>query len=196
MFQAHAPAQGACENLFCALKLLANLQVGGSNLVDTIFEGFQERSRQTLTCKLRRFIEVYNHEAVKIGDLEKNSEAIMVVKTGTHFVNPSTRASRELCGRAWNKEINIRSTGGKMVLAPGGTRIHQVRTMSNMLGSHRHRHSLGSLGVVISHHRSGTGRRVQSRICRPSLQRCSSTSATSRRSTVLSRRRSCWRFKP
>ena len=33
-----------------------------------------------------------------------------------------------------------------MVLAHGGTRIHQVRTMSNMLGSHRHRHSLGSLG--------------------------------------------------
>ena len=69
--------------------------------------------------------------------------------------------------------------------SPGSDDVEHAR-------SHRHRHSLGSLGVDISHHRSGTGRRVQSRICRPSLQRCSSTLATSRRSTMLSRRRSCW----
>ena len=38
----HAPPQGPCENLTCALKWLANLQIGGGNLVDTIFEGLQE----------------------------------------------------------------------------------------------------------------------------------------------------------
>ena len=43
--RAHAPPQGACEHLVCALDLLANLQAGGDNLVDTIFECLQERSR-------------------------------------------------------------------------------------------------------------------------------------------------------
>ena len=42
--RAHAP-QGACEHLVCALNLLANLQAGGDNLVDSIFECLQERSR-------------------------------------------------------------------------------------------------------------------------------------------------------
>ena len=43
----------------------ANLRGGGDNSVDTIFEGVQELD---------------NHEAVKIGDLEKNSEAINVAR--------------------------------------------------------------------------------------------------------------------
>ena len=64
----HAPPQGPCENLTCALKWLANFQMGGSNLVDTIFEGLQEQSRLKIT------------NGVKTGDREKNSEAIIVVK--------------------------------------------------------------------------------------------------------------------
>ena len=62
------------------------------NLVDTIFEVLQEQSRLKITNELRRYIEVGNHEPVKIGDLalwtrfsnreardqEKNSEAIKV----------------------------------------------------------------------------------------------------------------------
>ena len=47
--------------------------------MDTIFEGLQEQSRSKPANELRRFIEVDNHEAVKIGDLEIYSEAIKVV---------------------------------------------------------------------------------------------------------------------
>ena len=47
--------------------------------MDTIFQGLQESSR-FITNELKRFIEVDNHEAVEIGDLEKNS-AIKVART-------------------------------------------------------------------------------------------------------------------
>ena len=80
VFWAHTPPQGTCENLVCALKFLANQQTGGDSLVDTIFEGLQEQSRMNITNERRRFIEVDNHETVKIGYLEKNSEAIRVVR--------------------------------------------------------------------------------------------------------------------
>ena len=60
-------------------KLLANLQTGADSFVDTIFEGLQEQSKLKITNELRRFIEVDNQEAVKIGDLKKNWQAIMVV---------------------------------------------------------------------------------------------------------------------
>ena len=56
----------ACENLMCDLKLLANQPTGGDSVVDTIF-GLQEQSRLKID-ELRRFTEVDNHEAVKIGD--------------------------------------------------------------------------------------------------------------------------------
>ena len=49
------PPQGACENLVCALKLLANQQTGGDSFVDTIFEGLQEQSRLEITTERRRF---------------------------------------------------------------------------------------------------------------------------------------------
>ena len=80
MFRAHAPLQGPCENLRCALKLLAKLQADGDNLVVTIFEGSQEHRRLKITNELRKLTEVDNHEAVKIGDLQKHSEAIKVIK--------------------------------------------------------------------------------------------------------------------
>ena len=53
--RAHSPPQGARENLVCALKLLATVQAGGDNLVDTIFEG--------------------SPDVLRRGELEKNSEA-------------------------------------------------------------------------------------------------------------------------
>ena len=40
-----APPRCACENLVCALMLLAIQQTGGVSLVDVIFEGLQEQSR-------------------------------------------------------------------------------------------------------------------------------------------------------
>ena len=48
--------------------------------MDTIFEGLLEQSRLEITNELRRFIEVNNNEAVRIGDLAKNSEAINVAR--------------------------------------------------------------------------------------------------------------------
>ena len=54
------------------------------NLVSTALswtrslKGLQEQSRLKILDELRRILEVDTHEAVKIGDLEKNSEAIKV----------------------------------------------------------------------------------------------------------------------
>ena len=60
-----ATSRSVRASLVCLhFKLLANLQTGGDNLVDTIFEGLQERSRMQITNDLRRFIEVDNQEAV------------------------------------------------------------------------------------------------------------------------------------
>ncbi len=80
VFRAHVPPQGACENLVRSVKLLANLQNGGGNLVDTIFNGSQERSRLKVTYESRRFTEVDNRKAVKTDELEKHSEAMKVVR--------------------------------------------------------------------------------------------------------------------
>ena len=72
------PCHGvACENLVCALKLLANHQAGGESHVDTIFEGLQEQSRLKLTSELGRFS---NNAPVKVGGLEKNSVVLTTVK--------------------------------------------------------------------------------------------------------------------
>ena len=79
VFRAHAPPQGACENLVCALKQLANRQAGGDNL-DSIFEGTQEQRRLKITNERRRFIKVDNHNAVKTGVLEKNTGVLDVVQ--------------------------------------------------------------------------------------------------------------------
>ena len=81
VLRAHAPPQGPCDGLVVALKLPASLQKGADNLMDTILEALQEHSRSRITNELRRFIEVNNHEAVKIGDSAWNAEAIKVSPT-------------------------------------------------------------------------------------------------------------------
>ena len=54
------------------------------NLVSTALswtrslQGLQEQSRLKFLDELRRILEVDTHEAMKIGDFEKNSEAIKV----------------------------------------------------------------------------------------------------------------------
>ena len=70
VFRAHASTAG----------YVANPQTGADNVLETIFDGLQEQSRLKIMHEPRRFIEVDNHTAVKIGDLEKNSEAIKTVK--------------------------------------------------------------------------------------------------------------------
>ena len=55
VFWAHAPPQGPCENLVCALKLLANQQTGGDSLSWIRSSGvFQEQSRYKIMDELRR----------------------------------------------------------------------------------------------------------------------------------------------
>ena len=75
----------------CVLKHLAKQQTGGNSFVDTLFHGLQEQSRLKIRDWLRRFIEV-----VKIGDLEKKSEAIRV---GPNFRQKRSQTRR--AGKGW-----------------------------------------------------------------------------------------------
>ena len=86
--------KGPCDNLVCALKLLADVQIG-VGLVDSIFEGLQERSRYKVTDELRRFILVDNHEVVRIGELEQGSEAMRVVRPNSEKETFPNAAIRE-----------------------------------------------------------------------------------------------------
>ena len=105
VFRAHAP-QGVCQNLVRALKLLANLQAGGDNLVGTIFELLQ------ITCVLRKFIEVDNQEAVKIGDLERHKEVLKVVRPKCNLM-----MFREAYIREEVDELTLRAGDAGMVCA-------------------------------------------------------------------------------
>ena len=71
-----------------ACSQVAGESADGDSLVDTIIEGVQEQSRLNVTNDLRRFTEVDDHEAVKIGDLE-NSEAIKVAKPKFEEIFPN-----------------------------------------------------------------------------------------------------------
>ena len=54
MFRAHAPPQGACENLVCALKLLAQQQTRGDSPVQVLVEVLQEQSSLKMMDDLRK----------------------------------------------------------------------------------------------------------------------------------------------
>ena len=47
--------------------------------MDTLVDGFLEQSRSNIVGEPGRFIKVENHEAVRVGDLEENSEALRFV---------------------------------------------------------------------------------------------------------------------
>ena len=68
------------KNLPCAREALATMQAGGDNMVDTIFEGLQDQSSLKITSGQKRVIELDNHDAVKIGDLERNTEVLKAVR--------------------------------------------------------------------------------------------------------------------
>ena len=74
MFRAHAPRQGACENLvgaLNALKLLTNMQAGTRSC--RCGAGSKSRARQGSSSR-------WTTEAVKIGDLERYKEVNNVVR--------------------------------------------------------------------------------------------------------------------
>ena len=56
-------------------------KLAGDHLVDTVFEGVQEPSRLKITNELRWFIEVHNHEAVKIGEVDTTMGMHAMVNT-------------------------------------------------------------------------------------------------------------------
>ena len=56
VFRAHAPPPGACENLVCTLKFLANEQPGGDSPVQVLVEAVQELSRLKMMDEFGRFI--------------------------------------------------------------------------------------------------------------------------------------------
>ena len=76
-------------------KQLASLQAGMDNLADTIIGGSQQRSTLKITNEFRRFIDVKNHEAVKIGDLDGNSEEIKVIRPNLKIETFPNAAIRE-----------------------------------------------------------------------------------------------------
>ena len=51
VFRAHVQPQGASENFVSAQTLLANMQMGGDNLVHTIFQCVQEHSRLNISAE-------------------------------------------------------------------------------------------------------------------------------------------------
>ena len=72
VFRAHAAPQGTCENLI--------EQKDGDSPVETIVTGLWVRSRSTTVDGLRKFISEDNHEAVKVGDLHRETMSKKVVK--------------------------------------------------------------------------------------------------------------------
>ena len=60
VFRGQIPPNGVCENLVCALQLMANQQLGGDSLVQVLDDGLQERCRSNIMDELRRFITVDN----------------------------------------------------------------------------------------------------------------------------------------
>ena len=60
-----------CDNLINSLKLLTNHQTDGDSFVENIVTGLLEESRKGMTGGLRKFTEVDNHEAGKVGGLRQ-----------------------------------------------------------------------------------------------------------------------------
>ena len=79
-FRAHAAPQWMCDNMINALEFLATQQQGEDGPAQILVEGLQERSRLKMVEESRRFIATDNHEAIKIGDLERVRESLPVVK--------------------------------------------------------------------------------------------------------------------
>ena len=76
----HVSPQGSDDNLLRALQWLANLQNEVDSLLSTVSPGIKARSRMETMDNLRQFIQVDNVEAVQIGHMKRNSEAIKVVR--------------------------------------------------------------------------------------------------------------------
>ena len=77
---ARGAARSLCDNLINALTFLANQYKDGYSPVKMVVQNLQERIRHRIMDGLRKFIMVDNHEAVKVGEQDKNVESRKVVK--------------------------------------------------------------------------------------------------------------------
>ena len=80
VFRAHAFPQGLCENLFNALKLLANQQKDGDSPIQNIIMGLKEKCRERITNGLRSFTASDNYSAVEVGHLRRGQRPFKVVR--------------------------------------------------------------------------------------------------------------------
>ena len=73
LFKAHAVPHGLCANLINALKLLANQQEDGDDLLQNIVKDLGEESRRGLTDGLLEFIKVDNERALDVAALRRGT---------------------------------------------------------------------------------------------------------------------------
>ena len=78
VFKAHGVPQGLCGNLICALKLLANQQEDGDDLIQNKVTNLGVRSRKGLRQRLREFIEIHNQRALEVGYLSQGMEKFKI----------------------------------------------------------------------------------------------------------------------
>ena len=69
-----------CDNLINSLKLLTNQQKDGVSPVDSLVTGLLEKSRKGNMDGFRKFIDVDNHEAVKVGGLRQGINSFQLAK--------------------------------------------------------------------------------------------------------------------
>ena len=80
VFRAHTTPQGTCDNLTNVVKLLTNQQKDGDSSVGKIVSGLLENSRSRMMDGVWKFTAVDNHEAVKVGDLHRETKSKKVEK--------------------------------------------------------------------------------------------------------------------
>ena len=98
--RAHSAHQKTRENSTNALKLLTNQQKDGDSPVGTVVAGLLERSRSSIVDGLRRFISEDNHEAVKVGDVHRETRSKTVVKPNFKAPAVIREGAGELTSRA------------------------------------------------------------------------------------------------
>ena len=80
VFRAHSASQDMCDNLINTLRHLTNQQRDGDSLAELVVADLLEESRRGIEDGLRKIIAVDNHEAVKVGDLHRNTKSSTVMK--------------------------------------------------------------------------------------------------------------------
>ena len=139
-------------------------QAGGDTEVDTIFEGLQEQNRLKLTDE-QRFIEVDNQEAVKIGELERNSEAIKLARPKFNkaiFQDATIREGVDDLALRTGESGMLRTFIDTSNVLDGGDHRRWTKMCTNLPGLLQGRRGSGELVLQVCGHEPG-GQRPQPR---------------------------------